>query len=110
MKNYLRSALSVTFMAVVLGCSPRVARIDATSEDSFKASTETVIASLPPGKQEELKTAILSLGMSYALEIGFDKAKSPKGIAGFRKTIDGKSADEIIALAKSKTSTAANAK
>jgi hypothetical protein len=82
---------AVTFCA---GCSDPT--IDASSEESMKASVEKVGASLDAAKREQFEEAVAMLGISVVQSPGVfgDEAAMKKQM---KETFDGKTADEIIA-------------
>ncbi len=90
--------LSLAFLA---GCGGPT--IDASSEETFKASTESIMKSLDDAKKEQFEQALGQVMMVEVLFVGGDEAGVKKKM---KEVFDGKSADEVIEMGKSAKSKA----
>ncbi len=84
---------------LVTGCEPT---IDASSEESVKTSIKQVKESLPEDRQKEFQDAVATVAFSDA-DMGAMMAGLQDGeslIDAAKTKLDGKSADEIFAMAE----------
>ena len=88
------------------GCGE--AKIDASSEETFKKSVEAISKGLDATKKDKFEQAVAALMMKNVLFAAKDEASATKAM---KDTFDGKTADQVIAEGeKAKASTDANMK
>jgi hypothetical protein len=93
----MRALLTVSLLALLAGCGAPT--LDASSEESLKASMQKVNAELTPEKQAELKKALASLAFRGIMSVPSD---SDGAITGFQEKLNGKTAEEVIEMAAAK--------
>ena len=106
----MRRALLLIAVAFLAGCSKP--RIDASSEEAFAKSVEKVSASLPEAQRAKFGEAVAVLTVGDAIRnmgaafsgamaaaLSGQKPSPPPSALEMMKPLNGKTADEIIALA-----------
>lgn len=91
--------VGVVALLATAACSPK---IDGSSEEAFKASTEKVAKSLSDAERAEFAGAVMAIGMS---NVDFGDMMSGKSTpdamsAKMRESLNGLTADEVIERAK----------
>jgi Family of unknown function (DUF6694) len=96
MRTFAAGVVVVSVMMFISGCS-RGPKIDASSEESLEKSSQAILDSLPTEeKKDEFMTAMQNIGA----EAMFTPGSMEDSVKKQKEMIDGKNADEIIALGK----------
>jgi len=93
--------LLMTVLVLAVGCSKSLPTIDASTDQTLKASLQRVQSSLPPEKQARFQAAVMLItisGMSVSeTASGNVTARSLEQV---KQRLNGKTGDEIIAEAE----------
>jgi len=91
------SALAACVL-VLLGCSP--ATVDGSSEDAMKSSVDAMKKSLSPAESDRLGKALMVIAFASSGGNLLEVAQNPDSFAeNARRSLDGKTAEQIIAEA-----------
>lgn len=103
----MKKILAILLLVLLFGCSSQPT-IDASSDEALKASIENVQNSLSDDKKMEFRQAVLSIALQsfdpsqMMQQSGSDNDDATMVyLQAIKDRIDGKTADEIIALAES---------
>ena len=94
----MRIFLMLTLLTVVASCSTApTPTLDGSSEEAFNASIKKVGERLPAAKRMEFGKAIGLLMSRTVITATFGGGDAPAAMARFRKSMTGKTADDVIA-------------
>jgi len=92
--------LSITLSLIFVSCSKKGPVYDGSSEEAAAASVEQMFENLPPDKKEKFQAAYLKICMEAAGSSLWTGGPTDAMKKKLMLNLDGKSVDEIIALAK----------
>jgi hypothetical protein len=95
----MRAFLLFTLLVLISGCGTTATppTLDGSSEEAFNASIKKVGERLPAAKRMEFGKAIGSLMSRTVITATFGGGDAPAAMARFRKSMTGKTADDVIA-------------
>ena len=97
MKKFVTTACALTVAILLTACGDP--KIDGSSDEAMKKSVQAIMESLPDEKKEEFKKTLTGIYMLGGLaSLGSNKSKEEVQ-AEITAKLDGKTADEIFAMA-----------